>query len=419
MIISYAQNFEDVILWRALGNLEAGFYIDVGANDPALDSVTKLFYDNGWTGINIEPIAQWVEKLEAERPRDINLKLAAGSESGEITLFDLPDTGLSTSDRSTAERHEVERGYSKREVVVSVRTLADICREYCPQEIHFLKVDVEGAEYQVIMGMDFTEFRPWIVVIEATLPNLPVTDYADWDPVLIENGYKFVYFDGLNRFYLSTERHQELEHHFLTPPNTFDRFDLASRIDAEKRAQQASEQADSDRLNLHKVQERALQELQSVHEENNQNLLLTKSQAEEISALRNSLSWRITAPLRRPVAAIKGATRRVISALTLLLVIPKKIVLFVVNMTITFILNRPTLTTKLSRLLDHLPWLRSLAYRAMYHSRSAAYAEASSSKTLASYIADSGEISEERMTFDERPKGMGSDKRSPLESKFR
>ncbi|HZF37393.1 MAG TPA: FkbM family methyltransferase, partial [Blastocatellia bacterium] len=43
--ISYAQNFEDVMLWRALKHIDRGFYIDVGANDPDLDSVTKAFYE--------------------------------------------------------------------------------------------------------------------------------------------------------------------------------------------------------------------------------------------------------------------------------------------------------------------------------------------------------------------------------------
>ena len=33
-IVSYAQNFEDVMLWRALGDRPAGFWIDVGAADP-------------------------------------------------------------------------------------------------------------------------------------------------------------------------------------------------------------------------------------------------------------------------------------------------------------------------------------------------------------------------------------------------
>ena len=41
--ISYAQNFEDVMLRRVLKHVENGFYIDVGAQDPSADSVTKLF----------------------------------------------------------------------------------------------------------------------------------------------------------------------------------------------------------------------------------------------------------------------------------------------------------------------------------------------------------------------------------------
>jgi hypothetical protein len=32
--ISYAQNYEDVMLWRALRDVEKGFYVDVGAADP-------------------------------------------------------------------------------------------------------------------------------------------------------------------------------------------------------------------------------------------------------------------------------------------------------------------------------------------------------------------------------------------------
>ena len=42
--VSYAQNYEDVMLWRALKHVKKGFYVDVGANDPKFDSVTQAFY---------------------------------------------------------------------------------------------------------------------------------------------------------------------------------------------------------------------------------------------------------------------------------------------------------------------------------------------------------------------------------------
>ena len=65
--ISYAQNYEDVILWRALKHIEKGFYIDIGANDPVIESVSNAFYEKGWRGINIEPAASWFKKLEKIR----------------------------------------------------------------------------------------------------------------------------------------------------------------------------------------------------------------------------------------------------------------------------------------------------------------------------------------------------------------
>ncbi len=42
-LVSYAQNFEDVVLWRALLHVEAGFYIDIGAQPPVLDSGSRGF----------------------------------------------------------------------------------------------------------------------------------------------------------------------------------------------------------------------------------------------------------------------------------------------------------------------------------------------------------------------------------------
>ena len=74
--VSFAQNFEDVMLWRALKHVEHGFYIDVGAYSPRVDLVTQAFYERGWRGINIEPNADLHRQFLVARPRDINLNVA-------------------------------------------------------------------------------------------------------------------------------------------------------------------------------------------------------------------------------------------------------------------------------------------------------------------------------------------------------
>jgi FkbM family methyltransferase len=223
--ISYSQNFEDVMLWRALKSVSNGFYIDVGAHDPVNGSVTKAFYDKGWCGVNIEPIAAPFELLQTARQRDINLPVCAGNYDGEIDIYDVQPTGLATTQSSIAEYY-ISTGHLVSVRHVPIKTLKTICREHVKGEIHFLKIDVEGFEKEVLAGADFSVFRPWILVVEATRPNSPQVNYSEWENLVINAGYRFVYFDGLNRFYVA-EEHQNLISCFDTPPNYFDEFSLS------------------------------------------------------------------------------------------------------------------------------------------------------------------------------------------------
>lgn len=221
--ISYAQNAEDVLLWRALGHIHGGFYIDVGASDPEEHSVTKSFYDAGWRGINIEPLPSFHQAFLEQRPRDINLAIAAGASNGELTLYDTPQVrGWASPLQSVAELHRTD-GHEVAEMTVLVRTLASVCEEYVQDDIHFLKIDVEGFEGEVLRGMDFTRWRPWVLVIEATLPNSRETNHEAWDAIITGQRYGFAWFDGLNRYYVA-EEHSELLQHFGIQPNVFDAF---------------------------------------------------------------------------------------------------------------------------------------------------------------------------------------------------
>ncbi len=224
--VSYAQNFEDVILWRALGGAGPGFWIDVGAADPVIDSVTLAFSRRGWRGINVEPRDNGQARLRAARPRDINLAVALGAAPGRLTFHEYDDGGLSTLDADIAARHRAaDRPAREREVEVT--TLAAICAAHADEVIHFLKIDVEGAERAVLEGADFVRFRPWVMLIEATLPQSQVDASAHWEPLVLAAGYRFAWFDGLNRFYIAAEKWDDLSAHFGLPPNLFDGFRLA------------------------------------------------------------------------------------------------------------------------------------------------------------------------------------------------
>jgi FkbM family methyltransferase len=220
-MISYAQNFEDVLLQRVFSETASGFYIDIGAFDPVIGSVTKAFYDRGWRGINIEP-GLIFEKLLAERPRDINLQLAVWDKAGELSFFeDQADLGTS---RVVGEQPDEDAGTGER--LVPCDMLDNIVRTHAADEvINFLKIDAEGSESRIIRSTDWTRLRPQIVLVEATAPWSNTLVNQDWEPILLEKGFTRAYFDGINVFYVRNED-ADLLRHFDVPVNVLDRFEI-------------------------------------------------------------------------------------------------------------------------------------------------------------------------------------------------
>jgi len=231
-MISYAQAREDVLLQRALHHVppHEGFYVDLGAYDPHTDSVTKHFYDHGWHGINVEPGEDLFPLFEQCRQRDINLKVAVTDEPGEVTFHEV-EGQLGTLVDKFADRHEAA-GLSRRSYTVPAMTLTQICEAHAPRDIHFLKIDVEGAEAAAIRGMDFARFRPWIMVIESCEPNdLSTSTHHEWEDMVVSAGYRFVYTDVLNRYYVADE-HIDLQRFFLLPADDYHYGFIMRELDA-------------------------------------------------------------------------------------------------------------------------------------------------------------------------------------------
>lgn len=223
-MLSYTSNFEDVIINRALSNVEKGFYVDVGAYHPVACSNTCALYQKGWRGMVVEPQARLHPLWLQHRPQDTLIEAAVGDHDGEITFYELPSNDqLATTATAIVEMHQREG----REVVghsVPLYSLNTLLSTHRPQgDIHLLSIDVEGAEKAALQGLDLRRFRPWLIVLESVLPNRPVSNYAEWEPLLLNADYAFVYFDTVNRFYLAKE-HIELEKHFKYPPCVWDQF---------------------------------------------------------------------------------------------------------------------------------------------------------------------------------------------------
>jgi len=233
-MISYSQNREDVLLARVFNDVPFGFYVDVGACDPNHASMTKHFYEHNWTGINIEPGAVF-EKLPPARPRDINLNVAASDVRGTLKFTEFPAGPALGSVNPTIT--EPMRAYTagSYQRTVPARPLREILAEHADgKTIDFMSIDVEGHERNVILGNDWTRFRPRVLVVEATEPMDRAPTHQRWESLLLQADYLFAYFDGLNRFYVRKEDTALLER-FAAPANVFDDFTPWEVVVLEKR----------------------------------------------------------------------------------------------------------------------------------------------------------------------------------------
>lgn len=224
--VSYAQNREDVVLARALKHVQHGRYVDVGANDPVADSVSYAFYERGWSGITVEPVPMYADRLRELRPRDHVVQAAiTGEGEGTITLHQIADTGLSTLVDDVSAEHR-GAGWEVEDITVETRRLDSLLEDagWAGQDIHFVVIDTEGAERDVLETVDLHRWRPWVLVVEATRPNGTEPTHESWEHLVLGAGYRFCLFDGLSRFYVAEEKADELGPLLQTPANILDNY---------------------------------------------------------------------------------------------------------------------------------------------------------------------------------------------------
>ncbi|MBV1905428.1 MAG: FkbM family methyltransferase [Pseudomonadales bacterium] len=164
-----------MILRRLFENRPNGFYIDVGSHHPKRFSNTYFFYKRGWHGINIDAMPGSMKLFEKFRPRDTNLEVGVGSNSGMMNFHIFNEPALSGFSHSLSEeRDKASTNYSLLKIQkIEVKPLADILDKQLPkgQTLDFLSVDVEGLDLEVLQSNNWTKYRPEIVLVEILKNN--------------------------------------------------------------------------------------------------------------------------------------------------------------------------------------------------------------------------------------------------------
>lgn len=144
---------------------ENGVFVDVGAHDGVSINNTLFFEENrGWSGLNIEPIPSVYERLVANRPKCVNINCAVSNDDGEAEfILNQGYTEMISGLQSTFDPRHLDRlkrenrdmGSSSTLVNVKTQKLASILAENNIQHVHYLSIDVEGAEFEVVKSIDF------------------------------------------------------------------------------------------------------------------------------------------------------------------------------------------------------------------------------------------------------------------------
>jgi len=148
--------------WIALEvypGLRKGYFVDVGSGDGELHSNTKVLEDLGWEGVCIDPFP-----TNMAGRRCTLFTAPVYSVSGKRVRFHTAGVIGGIEESLGRWKGQAERA---RVVELETRTLTELLAEAkAPRFIHYMSMDIEGAELEALKGLDFSRYRIGALTIE-------------------------------------------------------------------------------------------------------------------------------------------------------------------------------------------------------------------------------------------------------------
>lgn len=187
---SYSQSGEDRIvkfIFEAI-KVPKPTYLDIGAHHPVRYSNTYLFYENGSSGVCVEPNPRLFGRLQSARPKDVCLNVGVGgTHCDTVPFYELSADTLSTFSESEAQRNVAKHGLQIARVAnVDVVTPNEIIRKYFQGSPDFVSLDVEGLELEILEAFDLERTRPLVFCVET------ITYETDGSGVKLTNVIEFL-----------------------------------------------------------------------------------------------------------------------------------------------------------------------------------------------------------------------------------
>lgn len=177
-------------------DVQDGVFLDVGSGHGQLGSNTKALEDRGWSGICVDPFPTAMEGRDCQMVKEV-----VSSEAGKKVLFHTHDGLGGIAETLGKWKDEASKAPTVELVTV---TLADVlARTEAPAFIHFLSLDIEGAELDALRGIPFDKYQFGAMAIEH---NEEEPKRGNIIAFLAEHGYRRVHSYKQDDFFAPAKR---------------------------------------------------------------------------------------------------------------------------------------------------------------------------------------------------------------------
>ena len=180
---SYSGGAQDLIINYFFKNKKKGFYIDIGCYHPFNANNTKLLYDRGWSGINIDLDFHTIDFFNFVRKGDENINIAISDKEGEKDLYFFHNRSAINS--LSATRKDKAKEIRK----IKTKTLNSVLEnsKFKDKKINLISIDVEGHELEVVRSIDLKKYAPEMIVIEFLDLKMKEIEFYNQDISLVLN----------------------------------------------------------------------------------------------------------------------------------------------------------------------------------------------------------------------------------------
>jgi len=183
------------------------FYVDIGCNDPATGNNTKLFYDLGKHGLNVDPLPSLQTIYNEKRPKD-HFFLGAVGPVGSIEFFIFEDNTASSADLETVKRYK-EKFTLQQTITATQKPLDSILADFGheePADIPLLSIDIEGSDLEVVRyALEESIHTFHVLIVEDKLVNIDSSfpnSTSKINLIAHQAGYSMIAKTPLNSIYI-------------------------------------------------------------------------------------------------------------------------------------------------------------------------------------------------------------------------